>query len=257
MNPFWLRLKWLWQKRFIRVLVYALGGFLLLVFVMDEFVMPWYTKHGEAIPLPDVTKMLYEDAREKLVSNGFKIIRVEERYDSEIPAGYIIEQNPRGGSLVKSGRRVYVIISRGERKFAMPQLTDHSETQAKLKLAQYGLRIGEKTYEASSYYPEGVVIHQSIAPGVEVPRGTRVDLTISIGDIGEEITVPLVEGRNLDDAKDKLAQKGLQIGTISYKEMPSLLPETVIKQSINAGTIVNKEEKIDLIVSTLPRQGGN
>jgi serine/threonine-protein kinase len=243
----------LWQKKFIRVALYIFAGFVLFALLMDVFVMPLYTRHGQAIPLPDVTKMRYEDARAKLFSEGFKIIREEERYDSEYPAGYVIEQNPKGGALVKKGRRVYVIISRGELKITMPVLTDISEREAKLKLQRLGLDTGTKTYEPSSYYFEGVVMHQSIAPGVEVSRGTRVDLTISIGDVADEIVVPLVEGRTLDDAKERLAQKGFKIGTVTYQEMASLLPETVIKQSITAGTLVSREQMIDLVVSMLPR----
>ncbi|MFQ5628096.1 MAG: PASTA domain-containing protein, partial [bacterium] len=209
------------------------------------------------IPLPDVTKMLYEDARARLVSEGFNIIREEERYDSVIPAGYVIEQNPKGGALVKSGRRVYVILSRGEQKIPVPELTDISEREAKLKLQRLGLSIGTKTYEPSNYYFENVVMHQSIAAGVETSRGTRIDLTISIGDVADEIAIPLVEGRTLDDAKEKLAQKGIKIGTITYQEMASLLPETVIKQSITAGTVISRADSVDLVVSMLPRGGVN
>ncbi|MCB9512349.1 MAG: PASTA domain-containing protein [Deferribacteres bacterium] len=255
MGNLWLRLQILWQKQWLRILVYAFAGFVVLAGLMDMVVMPLYTRHGQAIPLPDVTKMMYEDAKAKLSDEGFKIIREEERYDSAIPSGYVIEQNPKGGALVKSGRQVYVIISRGELKVTMPDLTEKSIREATLQMNRLGLAIGSRRYEPSSYYFENVVMHQSISPGVEVSRGTRVDVTISIGDVAEEIVVPLVEGRTLDDAKERLGQKGFQIGTITYQEMASLLPETVIKQSIAAGTLVNREEKIDLIVSTLPRGG--
>lgn len=257
MRTLWLRLQVLWQKRFIRLAIYIFTAFILFALVMDVFVMPLYTRHGQAIPLPNVTKMFYEDARAKLISEGFKIIREEERFDSEYPAGYVIEQSPKGGALVKSGRRVYVIISRGEQKITMPVLTDISEREATLQLQRLGLDIGMKTYEPSSYYFEGVVMHQSIVPGVEVSRGTRVDVTVSIGDIADEMVVPLVEGRTLDDAKERLAQKGFRIGTVTYQEMASLLPETVIKQSITAGTLVSRDQTIDLVVSMLPRGGTN
>lgn len=253
MGNLWHRLQILWQKKFVRIAVYLFFGFLLFAGVMDYIVMPFYTRHGQAIPLPDVTKMMYEDAKAKLTGEGFEIIREEERYDSAIPSGYVIEQNPKGGALVKSGRRVYVIISRGELKMPMPDLTEISIREANLKLNRLGLTIGNKRYEPSSYYFKDVVMHQSISPGVEVSRGTRVDVTISIGDVAEEMVVPLVEGRTLDDAKERLGQKGFQIGTITYQEMASLLPETVIKQSIEAGTLISREERVDLIVSTLPR----
>lgn len=257
MQKFWHRMLGLWQRKIFRLMVYSGLGMFLFVFALDAWIMPWYTRHGQAVQLPDVTRMLYEDARAKLTAAGFKIVREEERFDSQVPGGHIIEQNPKPGALVKPGRRVYVIISRGEQKIPMPELTDISEREAMLKLQRLGLAVGDKSYEPSSYYFEGVVMHQSIAPGVEVPRGTRVDLTISIGNVADEVVVPLVEGRSLDDARQKLAQSGLKIGTITYQEAASLLPETVIKQSVLAGTVISRQEPIDLVVSALPRGGVN
>ena len=241
----------LWQRRWMRGLVYAFLGLIVFTFVMNEWIMPAYTKHGQALPVPDVTRMRFEDAREILESNKLRIIRSEERYDSSFPEGYVIEQTPRAGSLVKTGRRVYVILSRGPRRFAMPRLVDRSERDAKLMLAKNGLVIGEKSYEYSNHYPEGVVIHQSIAPGVQVQMGTKVDITLSLGPVPDQFVVPSLEGRTLDDARDLLARSGLKLGLIRYKVVPELLPETVLKQSIEAGTTVNKDEVIDLVVSAL------
>jgi len=246
-----LRLQLLWEKSFIRKGIYMFGIFVIFSIVMDMLVMPFYTKHGEAIELPDVTRKLYAEARAELEGKGFEIIRAEERFDSKYPSGYVLEQNPKQGSAVKSGRRVYVIISRGDRKFEMPTLVDISERDAKLRLSKLGLIMGEKLYESSNYYPEGVIMHQSIPNGVEVGRGTRVDLTISIGSIDDEIVVPSVEGKSLDKAREILARVGIKTGTVSYEVMTSLLPETVIKQSFKAETKIDKEEKIDLVVSRL------
>lgn len=240
-----------WKLKPMRYLIYGTFGMLAMVTIIDQLIMPAYTKHGEAVPVPDVTKFRYEDAKDVLVSKGFKIVKSEERYDTQFPNGYVIEQSPRPGYLVKSGRRVYVILSKGQRRFEMPKLVDHSERDAKLKLAKYGLHLGERAYEYSTLYPSGVVTHQSIAPGVEVPMGTRVDITISLGPVPDEFTVPLVEGRTLDDAKDILARAGLKIGNVRYKVVNELLPETVVKQSIKAGTKVGKDEAVDLIVSML------
>lgn len=252
MDDFIQKLRALWDKKWIRVSCYTLFGLVVFALLMDNLVMPLYTKHGQAIPVPEVTGLLYEDAKARIDSQGFQIIRSEERHDAQYPSGYVIEQIPRPGSLVKSGRRIYVIISRGERKFEVPELVDISERDAHLKLAKYGLVLGERRYEPSGYYPKGVVMHQSIASGVEVPSGTRIDITVSIGPAMEEVEVPLVEGRTLDDAKELLAREGLQIGEIMYRENDQLLPDTVLKQSISAGTRISRSEKIDLVVSTLP-----
>jgi len=246
----------LWARRFVRKMTMLFVAFTAFGVLMDRVIMPAYTKHGQAVPVPDVTKIRYEDARDILESQGFQIIKMEERYDSRYPHGYVIEQNPQGGAQVKEGRRIYVILSKGPRRFPMPKLKDRSERDARLMLTRYGLAIGEKTYEYSTQYPEGVVIRQSIAPGVEVPMGTRVDITISLGPVPDQFTVPALEGRTLDDARELIAKAGLTLGRIRYEVVPQLLPETVIRQSIKPGTQVNKGEPIDLVVSMLPGNQG-
>ncbi len=251
MDMFLLRLRHFFSKKYVRIGLYILGGFLAFFLIMDNIVMPTYTKHGEAIPTPDVSKLRYEAARNKLRSEGFEIVRVEERFDDKTPSGYVIEQTPKPGMLVKSGRKIYVILSRGTRKYEMPNLVETPIENAKFKLDRVGLSIGERTYEPSDYYFEGMIIHQSIPAGVEVQRGAKIDLTISAGPISEEVITPLVEGKSLDAATEELTSRGLRIGEISYQAMDGLLPETVIRQSIQAGTLINKSEKIDLVVSTL------
>ncbi len=256
LRKLWQLMQKAWRIRFFRKLFYAGIGLLLLIFLFDTWVMPWYTKHGQAVKVPDVTKMRYEDARDILESQGFKIVKMEERYDAQFPHGYVIEQNPQPDSQVKEGRRIYVILSKGPRRFPMPALEEKSERNARLLLNKFGLILGEKTYEYSQK-PEGVVLRQSIPPGVEVPMGTKVDITISLGQVPDQFTVPALEGRTLDDAKDLIARAGLKLGRIRYEVVSQLLPETVIRQSIKAGTKVNKDEAIDLVVSMLPQSQGN
>lgn len=251
MNVVLEKLKSLWYYRFIRVSVYLFGGMVVLGFLMDLIVMPIYTKHGEALPMPDVTKIRYEDAKLALAAEGFNIVKSEERFDSRFPMGYVIKQVPAPGTKVKSGRRVSVILSKGERRFEMPKIVGISDRDSKLVLSRYGLRLGKKNYEYSSYYPKGVVTRQSITPGVEVPMNTFIDLTVSLGSVPSVFIVPSVEGRTLDDARDIIEQAGLQIGTIRYQPMNALLPETVIKQSLQSGTEVPKETMINLVVSSL------
>ncbi len=245
------KIKSLWYYKFIRICVYLFLAMLGTGLLLDLIIMPIYTKHGETLPLPDVTKIRYEDAKLALRAGGFNIVKAEERFDSRFPMGYVIKQVPAPGTLVKSGRRVSVILSKGERRFEMPKIVGTSDRDSKLLLSKFGLRPGKKFYEYSSYYPKGVVTHQSITPGVEVPMNTFIDLTISLGSVPSVFIVPSVEGRTLDDARDIIKQAGLQIGSIRYQPMNALLPETVIKQSLQSGTEVPKDTRINLVVSSL------
>src|SRR5262245_15285950 len=107
-------------------LTFAVGGVLL----MDWIVMPLYTRHHEEFEMPNIIKMRYEDALLPLEIGDFVLIKEEERYSDQLPSGYIIEQSPPSHTKVKSGRRVYVVVSRGERRVLMPTLLERSQRDA-------------------------------------------------------------------------------------------------------------------------------
>lgn len=218
----------------------------------DWIIMPIYTKHGDAVEVPNVTTMRWEDAKARLEGDGFSVVAVEERFNSQYPSGYVIEQTPRPSAKVKSGRRIYMVVSRGERRIEVPLLIERSERDAQLLLNRFGLVLGDVDYEYSTFYPEGTISAQSLPAGAEVPQGTRVNITVSAGALPNDFVVPSVDGRPFDDAAKMIRKAGLVVGSVRYEDVNDLLPETVIRQSLEAGTKVEKGTKVDLVVSRLP-----
>jgi serine/threonine-protein kinase len=140
----------------------------------------------------------------------------------------------------------------------MPNLTERSQRDAELILSRNRLALGEVNLDYSNVHPEGVVIGQSVPPGVEVSINSKVNLVVSMGAEPSEFIVPAVEGRTFDDALRRLKQSGLTVGQITYTVVPDLLPETVIRQSIEANTIVARGTAIDVELSALPgNENGN
>ena len=220
--------------------------------------MPIYTKHGEAVEVPNVTTMRLEDAKARLEQQDFEVVSGEERYNAQYPSGYVLEQTPRPAAMVKSGRRVYLVVSRGERRVEVPRLIGISERNAELSLSDSGLVLGEINYEYSqtdpdgnSIYPENSIMAQSPQEGVQVSQGRRVNITVSAGRVPNEFVVPSVDGRPFDEAAKMIRKAGLAVGSLRYEDVDDLLPETVIRQGLGAGTKVEKGTKVDLVVSRL------
>ena len=121
---------------------------------------------------------MYEDAREVLTRLDLKIVEETKKYDTnnEFPIGVIMAQNPKPQSTVKKGRRIYVIVSKGEPIIEIPRLMGGSERNAIFTLKNLGLELGEVRYEHSNLQPlAGTVIDQSIRVGTEVKIGTVID----------------------------------------------------------------------------------
>ncbi|NQT26810.1 PASTA domain-containing protein [candidate division KSB1 bacterium] len=246
------------QNWFIRKLSMIKGIFasilliIVLAMLMDQIVMPLYTKHGSEIELPDVTERSFEDAKEILETSGFTVIKEQEvRFNPLWAAGTVLYQNPTAYSRVKKGRRIYLTLCAGEKFVLVPRVTGNSELNAEFILKQAGLQLGEVFYEYSDYFPENAVSDQSVAPNDTLAEKTLVDITVSIGSLPSRFLVPDLLGKSLDEAKTLIRKAGLKMGQVDYEPTSQFVPETVLSQSLQAGEEAEQNDPVDLIVSQL------
>ena len=229
----------------------AFVGLALITLLFDRIIMPLYTKHGEATTLPNVEFKLIEDATSILEDNGFRPIIDHENFSKSLPKGTVISQNPAPAATVKTGRRVYLTVSKGEKWIGVPDLIGQSERNAEAILRSVELVPGEAEYEFSSMYPKNVVIGQSVMNGDSVSIGETIRFVISLGDIPEFLAVPSLTGKRFDEARKILSSLGFQLGIITYRVNEDLLPKTVIHQSVPPDSLVDPAIIIDLIVSVM------
>jgi serine/threonine-protein kinase len=236
------------QSILYKPVLYALL-LLFLVLLFDKIIMPFYVKLGREIEMPDVLEMSLQEAQTKLTADGFRVMVSDSLFDSKHPQGTVIEQNPYPYAMVKKGRRVYLTVSIGERPLTMPNLFGVSAREAELILESHDLKLNGKSYVFSDIYHESTVMGQSYPQGQPIKAGSRIDITISLGRMTQDRTVPNVQGKSLYEAREILKAIGLKIGQIEYKTRQDILPETVIGQSLKEGTSFESEASIDLTVS--------
>ena len=70
-----------------------------------------YTHHGEAITVPHLKFKSYQEAEAQLKRLGLELQVVDTGYIKTLPADCILEQIPKGGERVKSGRIIYLTIN--------------------------------------------------------------------------------------------------------------------------------------------------
>ncbi|MFQ5648461.1 MAG: PASTA domain-containing protein [bacterium] len=219
--------------------------------LLDEVIMPWYTKHGEALEVPNIVAKRYEVAQEVLEMQGLEAVKAGEKTDPNLPFGYVIEQNPAPNRLVKKGRRVYLTISVGEREVLVPNLVGLSEKNAGERLKSLGLRFGEIDYVYKPNEVKDVVLAQSPEANALVTASSAIDLTVSLGEPTENVTVPSVLGKNLEVAEREIKKAGLTMGAIAYRVSDQVLPNTIIDQSIAAGQVVEHGDTLNLVVTVV------
>ncbi len=148
----------------------------------------------ELVQVPVVTGRHRLEARTLLENLGFAVEETQQ-HDEAVPADYVIEQNPRGGTLAEQGTTVFLRVSQGPPPppFNMPNLIGSTRDDALRLLAEAGLRPGV-VRTAPAGFPAGVVAAQEPVPGTVVRVGEAVDLVVSSGCIATARRVVPVPG---------------------------------------------------------------
>lgn len=137
----------------------------------------------ERIQLPSVVEYSYEDAKSALEAKGFVVTRGGTVYSDSVEAGLVAYSEPKSGAKVLPGSTVTLYISKGKENtdVSVPDLIGDTKSVARAKLKKNGLKLGSVTSNYSSTVEKNRVCVQSKLSGSMVPKGTAVDITLSLG----------------------------------------------------------------------------
>jgi eukaryotic-like serine/threonine-protein kinase len=236
-------------KRYLKFGGIFLGIFLVLLFVVNNLVMPYYVQEGKTTKVPSVVGENVDNAVKILRQAGVTPRVAETRIDKQFPIGSVVLQNPQAGSEVKFGRGVYLTVSGGEPLVDVPSLRGKSLRDARFTLERTALTLGNIQYQPSAESPENTIIAQAIPEGTEVKNGSRIDVTVSQGRDSTKTPVPNVTMKSLIEAQKVLDQSGYRVGNITYQMNPDLLPNTVLDQLPKGGELLTLGQPVSLTVS--------
>lgn len=216
-----------------------------------------YTQHGVEITVPDVTGMYTEEAEMTLTAQGLKMEVIDSTYSNKKPLGTLVEQTPAAGAKAKSGRVVYVIQNaRFKRPVIVPELRDVSLRQAQASLHSLGLTVTNVLYEPSTYKDIVLDLQTTqgtpILAGNTVPEGSEVVLIVGRGQGTEQVTVPLIIGKSLTEARSWLLNEMLTLGIVEYDIPPTEEDKDqyiVYSQSPTSGTVVLEGTNVNIKMS--------
>jgi serine/threonine-protein kinase len=135
-------------------------------------------------------------------------------------------------------------------------VVEDTRRQARQKLNDVNLRVGDVSQEASDTVDEGLVIRSSPPAGEEVPEDTEVDLVISTG--SNQAEVPDVVDRLQQDAEQALndaCEPQPCFGAFVSEEFSDSVQEgRVIRQSPESGQQARKGSDVTLVISRGPEE---
>lgn len=134
----------------------------------------------QAVPVPNVEELSYEDAYGRLTQEGFAVTR-EEGYSDDIEKGFVVSQVPAAETRVAKGTNITVTVSIGKERVWVPKLLGRSEQDGTIEAIEAGLQIGSVAQVYNSEYAEGLICYQSYSQGSYVEPGTALDIKVSKG----------------------------------------------------------------------------
>ena len=128
----------------------------------------------------------------------------------------------------------------------VPQIVGLDEDAAEAKLNDVGLD-GDATRENNAA-PPGQVFEQGRNAGVEVPRGTSVTYTVSLGP--EQSQVPQLVGKTRAQAEKALSEAGLQLGEVTEEDSTEQEKGRVVSANPSDLETVEKGTEVDLVIAS-------
>ena len=218
--------------------------------VMNTWVMPSFTRHGESIAVPNVINFQIEDATALLLESGLKSEQVILRKPN-LPRNVIIDQVPSPEALVKPGRRIYLTINAGDTTTVrVPNVESFPIREARSRITIQGLRINAVLPDSIPSPHANTITRQDPQAGENVPAGTSVTLWFGTG-LGEKlVTVPDVTGMMVSDARENLLT--LKLRSVVIGNATGLREkDKVVEQGTPPGTSVREGFEIRLRLKRL------
>lgn len=205
---------------------------------------------GKEVAVPSLVGMTETEARQALTSSNL-LLRVtgDGRFSTEIPAGHIIEQDPRPGSILKTSRSVKVLLSSGERKYAVPNLVGSTVRAAQLTLAQRYFALGNTTVTRTPKGDPLTIQQQSPLPGTQEGADPKINVLVSLGPFEQSFVMPDLIGRPAELVASRARSEGFKVARPTYRKYAGVEPGVVILQKPEAGNRLSKNDVIVLEVS--------
>lgn len=207
---------------------------------------------SDEVEVPDLVGMQVEKAEQTLEDFGLKLKVGKEISSSEFKKGEIINQKTKAGEKVKSGYTIEVTVSTGGKLVKVPSLIGKNIAEIDAILSEKNLEDGIVTPQFSDTVEANFIINQYPEPYKEVEEGTKIDIVVSQGPEKKMVDMPSLLNRTENEANSALIASGLAKGNTDKAPSDEYEAGRVMWQSIQPGTSVEANTRVDIKISTGP-----
>ncbi len=179
-----------------------------------------YTRHGQSRPTPEIRGLSIDEARHVVDKNRMKLQIIDSVYTTFVPRGCVAEQTPLPGHRVKKGRTIKATINAfNPEMVAVPDLVGLPRRQALSLITTSGLEVGQLNYVPDltvDFVLKQTLHGRDVSPGDSVQKGMVIDLVLGRGLSSQRTPIPMLTGRNLEQAKNEILGASLNLGAFVF-----------------------------------------
>ena len=201
------------------------------------------------VDIPNLVGITREEAEKAISDRKLQLGEVKEEFNSEYEKGKVISQDPpyRENYNIKEGTTIKFVVSLGIEETTVPKVVGLKQEEAIKALEDAKLKYEIKE-ENSKKVEAGYVIEQETEAEKTVNAGDKVVIHVSLG--VKKISVPSVLGKSEKDATKALKDAGLKVVTTTDEDS-SKDNDTVLKQSVDAGTEVEEGTSVTITINSI------
>lgn len=208
-------------------------------------------EEAKTTTVPDVVNREESEAEQMIRDANLTVAHGEAQYDDNVAEGNVISSNPVAGTEIEEGQTVTIVVSLGQKPATVPDIRGMSAADAEAALSAEGL-VGSASEDYSDTVEAGKVISQTVDPNSEVDKGTTVSYVVSLGPETKYVTVPGLGGYTEEQARQRLTNAGLNVGTVDTAYSSTVSKGYVISQTASAGSSVEEGTSVGFTVSLGP-----
>ena len=224
-----------------------------LLAVIGAVVAALLNSGTKSYPIPNLSGLTKDQAIEAIEKDGHFQYKFSEQYDSNVEAGYVVDQNPNQGREFPEGTVINFTVSKGPEPAAevtVPDLSNMTPEDAEAELAKYKLTGKSGNSEPSDDVEVGHVCRQSPGAGTSAKAGDTITYYLSSGP--NEVEVPNVSGYSENNAKSTLKAAGFTDISVVYDNSDTVTSGLVVRTDPSTGTKTAANQTITVTVSTGP-----
>ncbi|MGX1544197.1 Stk1 family PASTA domain-containing Ser/Thr kinase [Streptomyces adustus] len=205
------------------------------------------------VAVPNVVGQKLDDAKSTLESDKYQFnVKTKEKVSS-LEAGTVLEQDPELGKEVEKGSTITLTVAKAEARSTVPDVLGKGCDDAVAQMQGSDLTGNCTEVETDDQNQVGKVIATTPERGTQVDKGSTVQIQIGKAKQQQQVVVPNIQGQKLKDAKQMLAQAGLNVGDIQGSRDDDAI---VFSSDPGQGNTVQAGTTVNLIAVKQGNNGG-